>query len=454
MAGRIPKTDQFGDYCWTVLPLILTYVLQRCEHVVDVRFMSTLSFDALSTHSVFYNEFLVGQAIGVATATSVLMLWRRKEAVGGQGFILRSHLLFAFLVSGLVALIVWPFVGKISQFFGLPPVFDAAPIYLTLGLLNLVLQATYGAINAMLIASDQRKKSLIYISGLLAAKLAVGLFAINVLWDGSHAAASVKTPMLVIGSFSLVSLLFIGALGISSVAKKVDGWARVDFDLISGVWRSEIGVAIIRSIAPVVLSSQLTRVAGSERFFVTYQLALQLAYFLVLPLSASAQLALREASSEQSHAATDRLVPLKSGAWFGNYFFAGLLPAESLLLFTAFAAPILMSVIFGYNVPSDHRVFLFYYFIACMIGQVGNFMVVRLRSIKKNAQVTRNALISEIVVQLGVTQLFILSGNLTPTTAAISTLLYCSTHLLLNGSFVFRNSDGRLLNVSDGRSNV
>ncbi len=77
---RIP--NGLGSHALLLLPLAATQLLQRLEHVVDNRFMVALGPAALTIHSVQYNFFLVGQALGLASATSTLIFWKRKEVEG------------------------------------------------------------------------------------------------------------------------------------------------------------------------------------------------------------------------------------------------------------------------------------------------------------------------------------------------------------------------------------
>lgn len=398
--------------------------------MIDNRYLAEIGKQALGIHSIQFNFFLVGQAIGLASATSALIFWKRKEVEAKQGFILLQHLILSGLASAAVAILVFPFTGKLVHYFEISDVFySTGKLYLRLGLLSMILQAMYAAINAVLIASDQRFKSTLLIGLILTIKIIVGYFAVHTLAPHDPSSA-----MIVIACGTIFSVGVSLLLGIRFIVNRVDGWKRFEFRSLSKVWTSEVATGAIRSLAPIAFSFQIARVYASPGFFVTCQLALHLAYLLVLPQLAGTQIAVRDASAELSEGRQ----MWSHSSWFPPFLYTSLLPTQILLWFGVFFAVPLFSFFYKYNVPLDHRSFLPLYFLGCSMGQIGNLFVILLRASRRNFIATRNSLFTELFLQLGLTQLLLLFGWATPTTIGLTVCCYCFAYLFLNARSVLK----------------
>lgn len=425
-----------------LLPLAAIQLLQRMEHIIDNRFMGTLGLQSLAIHNVQFNFFLIGQAIGLAAATSALIFWNREEVRSKQGSILKSHCLITFVVASAVALLLMPLTsqdgrfGILREFFGISNEFGAgAELYFNIGLENMVLQAVYAPLGAMLIASGRHIQGMLLTAGILGTKFIVGLVAVNFFWNGRSEASSIVLPMALIALGTTIALFFFGGLALRILSRLADGWNKISLKNILPVWSSEIGIASIRSISPILFSLQLAKANASAGFFITYQLALHLSYILCLPLLAGSQIAIRDASAELSETPNAQSFPLNSPSrtsWFSKFLWASLVPTILLLFLATLLCVPAFYQIYGYHVPEDHQSFLPLYFSACIMGQLGNVYLIKLRALKKNWLATRNFFLAELGIQIGVTQFLLFRGTATPSWIGAVMVCYCTGYFVLN----------------------
>ena len=435
-----------GAYLKMVFPLVFALLIQRVEHLVDNRFMVELGSEPLKIHSVFYILFIIGQAIGVASSASLLTLWNRKECLSAQSDLAKKHIFLAILIGSVISLSGVVFFKDILNHFHILTEFTGvASIYLGMGLMNIILQALLGLTLTLMIVTNERLKSFLLMIGLLIAKFSVAYYSVRMLWNKMSDAGSLKIPMALIGATGLISVLVIAILGLWFSLRGNPAKEKLKFSQIFEIWNAEIGIAAIRAIAPAVFIFQLGTIRGEENYYVIYQLALQGAYFLVLPILGANQIAVRDASGEQSARGMNQILKLEKVKWFSNYLICALLPTQ-FLLFLATVMPVyFFKTIYGLEITKEQATFLSIYYFAVMIGQIGNFMQIRLRSIKLNRVVTFNTLISEIFVQLGLMQLVLILHIESAISIGIVTLIYCLTHLGMNAWKVQRNVEGALV---------
>lgn len=413
-----------------LIPLAISQVLQRLYHIIDNRYINVLGKDALLIHNIQYNFVVLGLSLGAATATSCLVFWRRQESQGKQGSILIRHLQFygglALTFAGVFALMSAHVVAHFQIPDSLAPL---ARIYFFLGIMNMVLHGLYGSLDGMLIASGQQKRSMIFASLLALGNWGADALAIHVLYQpGTPANGSIDTPLLFIGVSTLVLMAVMSLVAYRSVLRRIDGWERFPFKSIVQVWWAEAGLGVIRSITPIIYAYQLALVQASQGFLVTYQLALHVAYVFCLPLLAGTQLAVRDAAEAASKGGSTT----GRQSWWNVLLYTALLPTSLLLLIGMLVPGLVLRAFYGYSTPRDHLYFLSVFYIACLLGQLGNILLVPLRAMKKNALVTRNMLIAETGVLLGGTQLLIWFNIAKPETICWITMVYSLTHLLLN----------------------
>lgn len=415
-----------------IFPLAISQILQRLYHIIDNRYINQLGSDALLVHNIQYNFIILGQAIGAATAMSCLIFWKRKEASGRQGSVLLRHLALSVGASLFFASIFFPLSGKIINHFEIPAPYAAlASTYLLFGLINMVLQAIYGSLDGMLIASGQQKRSMLFAGVLVAGNWIFDAGAIYLLYHpmAGPSVSAISLPLLVVGGSTTLLMLIMTTVSFLSVKSSVDGWKPFAFREILNVWWAEAGLGIVRSITPFIYAYQLGMITATKGFLVTYQLGLHVSYIFCLPFLAGAQLAIRDAS----HAFSERTdLPGRVPGWWGYLLYTALLPTVCLLAIGALFAVPLLKLFYGYAVPIDHAAFLPIFYLACIIGQLGNTFFVPLRARKKNALVTRNMLLVEFGILLGGTQLLISMGAAQPSTICWVTIVYTIGHFLLN----------------------
>src|SRR5437899_2509577 len=116
---QLPKTfvANFKKHIWILLPLIATQFFQRFQDVLDNRWVGALGSDALAIHSIQSNFYLIGQEIGLASAFSALIFWKRKEAMGRQGSLLKLHLAMPIILAGAFATTVFSFSDDLIRYY-------------------------------------------------------------------------------------------------------------------------------------------------------------------------------------------------------------------------------------------------------------------------------------------------------------------------------------------------
>ncbi|MEO5970431.1 MAG: hypothetical protein ABIQ95_10935, partial [Bdellovibrionia bacterium] len=385
----------FRTHVWLLLPLIATQLLQKCQDLIDDRFISVLGMEALSVHNIQHSLFLIGHEIGLASATSALIFWKRKEARGKQGSILWLHLLMPVALASVTAAIVLFFLDDLAKYFRISAQFTGnARWYWKLGLLNLIVRTLYIPLNAILIACNQRVKCTLLAAGVLLSKVAFGWFAIRVGQSFETNAYSTIIPMLIIGSGSIVALAIASAIAIKWISRLVDGWEKMDLKSLFEVWPGELGIGAISALSPLIFGFQIAKVNTSPGFFVTYQLALHFTYIITLPVLAGMQIAVRDASAEQIDSLGISFKPLHESRWWPQFFYASLIPSCVLLLITSiFAKPIFFQL-YNYPVPKDHLPFLPLFFLSWILWQIGNIFLIMLRASKKNSLATWNFIVA------------------------------------------------------------
>lgn len=411
-----------------VLPVIFSQLLQRLYPIIDNHYLNVLGHQALYIHSIQYNFVTFGQFIGTATVFSCLVFWRRKECTSQQGNILIKHLLVTSLLTIAIGLIAWFNSDRIMNLYHVDKEYLAvATLYLSIGLANMILQAIYISLDGMLVASQQQKYSMFIAVLLLIGNIAADNYAAYHLFLGEKNMIGITNPMLVIGLSTTGLMLFAIIVSLGLVLSRVHGWSRFSLKDMLGVWWSELGIYLIRGITPFIFAYQFCLINAGTGFLVTYQLALQLSFIFCLPLLASMQIAIREASATASET-QNAPVP----HWWQSLLYTGMLPSTILLSLGIFAAVPIMQIVYGYAPPVDHIEYLSIFFISCWVGQWGNVFTVPLRAKKLNYLVTKNFFISELIILLGGTQLLILLNQATPLTIGYLTLLFTLTYCLLN----------------------
>lgn len=428
-----------------VLPIIISQILQRLYPVIDSRYISLLGKEALLLHSVQYNFIIFGQFMGAATAISCLVFWKRQECIKKQGSIFLKHILLVGVSMAVLALILAVFSSWINIEYKVDSAYlKVGSIYLCIGLCNMVLQALYGSLDGMLLASGQQKKSMMISFVMLFVNVLADAYAIHFLFSGIQDPGSIYNPILFIGLSTTVFLIMGCLTATYFVVKNAQGWEEIHFREIMPVWKSELGVYVIRGVTPFIYAFQLSLITVTSGLLVTYQLALQLSYIFCLPLLASMQLAVRNASEEfTSNSYNKNTVP----RWWNELLYTGLLPTVALLMLGLFFPCFLLLKVYHYVLPPAHLPFISIYFLACLVGQFANILTVPLRSRKKNYLVMRNFFFSELIVMLGGTEVLILIHQATPFNAGIAVLLFVIMQLLLNlwGVLLLREKPGTKL---------
>jgi len=158
------------------------------------------------------------------------------------------------------------------------------------------------------------------------------------------------------------------------------------------VWKSEVGIAMTRSLSPLLYAYQVGGVASLGPFLVTYQAALHVAYIAAVPLIGALPVAVRDCSREISGEG-DRA----PGAWLRELLIFTFLPCTALLVVASVVGGSLLVWLFQVQVSSADAQFLSLFFMGCAVGQLGHVVSVPLRANLKNHLLTRWVVLSELL---------------------------------------------------------
>jgi Na+-driven multidrug efflux pump len=417
--------SQLGKYYLLVLPIILSQLLQRLYPIVDNHYLVVIGSQALLIHNIQYNLTLLGQFIGSATAMSCLIFWERKEYSGAQRNIFIMHLLFVSLISLFCGIILALFSQHIIKHFSVDPsYYHVANVYLYIGIINMVCIAIYSALDGILVAIKKQKLSVYFSLALLLGNIFFDYYAVKIIFSGIISPENIYFPFLLIGLSTTILLLVGIMIMVLIILKNSDQENKGNPYEMLKVWMSELGVASISGIAPIIYIFQIGILKSTQNFIVTYQMTVQIAYLFCLPLLAGMRIALRDAAL--NHLTTG--VP----EWWRVLLYTGLIPTIGLLIIGIVLPAEFIQLFYHYEIPHEQIIFISLYFLATLVGQIGNTLSIPIRAAKRSHLITWNFLFSEIVIMLGATQLLLMLNKATPFTLGFTVLLFTLSYCLLN----------------------
>lgn len=406
------------------LPLLVSQLFLRGFYIILSRYIAMLGHEALVLQSIQYIFITFGQFTGTATAVSCLILWKRQEYQSRQRSLLLCHILLPATLLTLVLIIAWPWCPAILSLYKVTNIQPELSLqFLHIGLINMLLISLYSTIDGMLVATNQYKTSMSFAALLFLGGFLIGLSAIHY---------QLHFPLLFIGYSTTLVLLVLLGFAAKRVWIKAQGSQRIHLPEVLRIWKNEIGIAMIRSIAPVIYALQLGTIKSHQSLLVVYQLSLHLAYIFCLPLIMAAQIAVRDASAALSNA-TDA-----NHHWLRELFILGLLPTSAMLLIAIFIPSELIYWVYHVHVSSFLYAFIPLFYLSCLIGQQGTAVAVPIRAYKQNQIMVRNFFLSELIVNVGGTQLLIFLHIATPLTLGLVSVAFSFTYLILNSISTFR----------------
>lgn len=429
-------------HMWILLPLIATQLLQKLQDLVDDRLMNTLGLPALTIHNVQGSLYSLSQEIGLIAATSLLIFWKRQESKGKQKNVLSLHLILTLFLSGLVCFFTYRNIPFLCNHFEIPVEYHhTAELYLKVGLFNIMLRALYVPVNTILITCNQRLKCIGCILSLVAFKSILAVICAKYIWNHEQSVDAVTIPMIVFLVGSCIGLLAMLIYATRHLFDLSDGWGKFNIRHALKVWPGEIGIGGVSALSPLLFSFQVAKANTSPGFFVTYQIALHLTYLLALPVLAGIQIAVSEASVEHSEYKGSspgvQFKPLHKSNWWPKFFYASLVPSVLAFSIAALFPQKIITLIYGYDIPSEHLPFLPVFYGAWILFQCGSVFLIMLRASHKNIVATRNIIISGLCVQIGLTQLLLWLGVCTSLGVGLVIAASCFTYLLLNWNSAF-----------------
>lgn len=417
-----------------IMPLILVQILQRFSPIIDNHFIAYLGNQALLIHNIQFSFINLGQYIGAATAVSCLIFWKRANYIGKQSSIFYIHMGLCFFSTFICMLVASYYSSAILNHFSVPPeYFSLATKYFNLGLCNMVLQAMYLALIGIVIAVNKERLSLFFSIALLTLNFLADWLIIRLLFTGEISSEKISPALLAIIISNIVLITMSIGILLYFLRKKIKHIGFFNFKEIFKIWINELGGAFISAVYPIVYLFQLGLVKTDGSLLVTYQLLVQLTAVFCIPILATMQIALREASAQQGQPRLS-FIPL----WVRELTYFGLIPTEILLFIFMIYPVFLIQMVFGYLTPADHVSYIVIYLFASIIGQFGNAFTVSIRAKKNSHLVTTGYFISDVIVLVGGTQLLFFMNIASPTTTGIVMLIYTCIYTAINAYFALR----------------
>lgn len=419
---------------FAILPLFLAQIVQRFYPIIDNHYIASMGTQALLIHNIQYSFISLGQYIGGATAVSCLVFWKRANYVDKQGGVFYMHMGLCLAISLICTLIASYYSSNIMAHFSVPTeYYPLAMRYFHLGLCNMTLQAMYLGLIGIVIAVNKEKLSLIFSVVILTLNIVIDSLAIHFFYLGGNTPEQISPAMLtIILSNMAVILLCIGVM-LRLIRKKIKHLSFAEYKEIFKIWINELGGAFISGVYPIIYIFQLGLLKTNGSMLVTYQLLVQLTAVFCIPILATMQVALRDASEEHG-VIQSKHVP----RWARELLYFGLIPTEILLCIFAIFPVLFIHFVFGYVTPDDQVSYIVIYLLASVIGQVGNALTVAIRARKKSHLVTAGYFICDVIVLVGGTQLLFLAHIANPMTAGIVMLIYTCVYTAINANFALR----------------
>ena len=381
----------------------------------------------LYVNSVQFTFVMLGQCVGLASATSCLIFWKLRENLLKQGSIFVKHTACTMICLLLIVACLLLLDDMIFKAFGIKTA--AAEItqqYFSIGIMSLLAQGIYTLFDGVLLAQERQKYGLTII---------IALVVLNITFDQFIALLcfrhylSVSTAFLLMGLSTTLLLVLGSLLSFSIIVRNIHCWEALKFTEVRSVLFSEFGLSLVRGLTPIIYSYQLSMVVSKLSLLTTYQLILNLSYVFCLPLVGGVRLAVREASSEVFE--YRKSGPLKNN-WRSLFFYLSFLPTMLALLLMPTTYDMLLRFFYNFILPRDHAIFVVLFFSTCLLGQIGNTYGIWLRAWKQSKSITKNFFVAEILVLLLGTQLLISYHLLSPSTAGYLSLFYGMTYMILN----------------------
>ncbi|MCW5589340.1 MAG: hypothetical protein KIT27_06710 [Legionellales bacterium] len=420
------KPENLQHHFILLLPIVFSQIFQRFFPIIDNRYIAVLGQSALYIHNLQYVFITFGQFIGLATYISCLVFFNREECKGKEGSVLINHL----LLSGTIALCIAITAGVFSyQFVTFCKVqtsyIPLAIAYLRIGLINMILQTLYCTVDGILVASKKQNFSMKIAFVLVILNIIIDSQIVSYYFHGSTTVNSIYYPMIILISSTTILYILAISSGLYFLSKNRMGWDKYPLPMIMKVWWGELGVYLIRGITPFILALQFVYFISSSNFLVTYQLTLQLAFIICMPFVAAMQIAIREASQTFSQECNENVT------WWPIYFYTGIIPTSLFLTISLLYVSPLFKLVYGYIPNPDQMQYVIIFLGSSFIAQIGNGFTVPLRATKNSHMVTKNYFLTEILILIGITEVFILFIHATPKTFGLIMTLFSTVFAIL-----------------------
>lgn len=379
-------------YIGQIFPVILSLLLLRIFHATDLRLIGGLGNGLQLIHVVQYNLTVFAHFIGVAGMTALITLWPRFTLPEDHSRLLKKVASATLVVTGIAGSFGFILRDAILMHFHVAgELFSIARLYFFIGLLNMVLFAWQLSLDGALLAVRKQKITLINVVILCGCNLITDLLAVYAYQRGFLTQKSAAC-FFILGTtlWLLVGLCISYTILGKRIRIMIAG--RLKFSQFYTVWGNEILISMIRSFAPLWFAYQIGGVPSLGIFLVVYQSSLHIAYFAALSLQGGLPVSVRECG--EYYAGVNR----NEGPWLRHVIVMALLPSIIMLVFAMFYGQQIIALIFNLHLSAGQSVFLPYFFLGCLIGQIGHVVSVPLRARLQNRYITLCLVASELLM--------------------------------------------------------
>jgi hypothetical protein len=408
-----------------LLPLMTTLLLQRVLFLSNNRILSESSAADVQSYNLLFPIIAIGTLIELANIASINNGFSREGTVPRSALwsAMSKNLVWIFVLAGAGLLLKEQAFRFLKLDAGPVPI---APQDYVLALAALSAITIFSVLEGFLILQKLTSRLPVILLGFAVAN--AGLCRALIAW--AHM-APLRAVLLSTAASYLLSALAAAFLLLR--AMKPGALAAGEDRAFLWIWISELKIAIVRTIAPLVFVYFLLRAEKGADLLASYNMSLQLAYLCALPFLAGAPIAIREQGKWQKAAAGRQ-------ARLSPFLLRSFLPCSILPTALAFALMTLspgkaLQATFAYRSSPEAVVLLQLFFLASVFGQAGHFFAVPVRASGKVYLVTLSFLIAELGVQPLLLSRFQQAGALIPRNIGLAIVGFTVSYLLLNLSF-------------------
>jgi hypothetical protein len=411
------------SYFRTLLALVVVQVLHRLFQIVDARFVNEMGPELLALHNMQYQFYVFGQFLGIACGTTALIfIGREPKAKAAIDSTIKRLLTRSVMLLIVILLAISPLYFNDSSAVQLGVVGQAIWPYIIVGLMNVALHAATTYFDFFLIGVGQQNRVVWLHAGALGLNILLNDLVVRFVYPVYGAWGIVGIGLgtsIILAAMATIARIWIANIFIENHSESSPT------DLVK-VWLSETGFIITRALAPLTYVFLLVRFAQLETFINVYSLGMHLAYIFVMPTVGGIQVLLRAEKVDQK--------------MLLNFAFFSFLPFTGLMALGALAPGMIFKGIYVADLGGPEIGFLRMFFVASLIGQIGQIACGFLRRLKKSSTVAAIVFFSEFVVHIGTVATLVFLNSANYETLGMAVLLFATTFTGLAVSMLLYHS--------------